>query len=153
MTSAYKEVTKASFTSVRNITLIDELCKTYRLSNLDVARISEGLTSSRGGILNAENWMYATLRAPDFLNRMVLFVAKCMKDGCWDAFDLVDNKLVYNWRKDKRYSIYADESKKGTKEYEEQRIAYYNAVRQYNMEHPENTIDFSDDLPAAYSND
>lgn len=119
LTSAYKEVTKASFTSVRNITLIDELCKTYRLSNLDVARISEGLTSSRGGILNVENWMYATLRAPDFLNRMVLFVAKCMKDGCWDAFDLVDNKLVYNWRKDKRYSIYADPSKKGTKEYEE----------------------------------
>lgn len=97
--------------------------------------------------------MYATLRAPDFLNRMVLFVAKCMKDGCWDAFDLVDNKLVYNWKKDKRYSIYADSSKKGTKEYEEQRIAYYNAVRQYNMEHPENTIDFSDDLPTAYSND
>ena len=153
LTSAYKEVTKASFTSIRNITIIDELCKTYRLSNLDVARISEGLTTSRGGVLNVENWMYATLRAPDFLNRMVLFVAKCMKDGCWDAFDLEDNKLVYNWKKDKRYSIYADPSKKGTKEYEEQRIAYYNAVRQYNREHPENTIDFSDDLPAAYSND
>lgn len=153
LTKAYKEVIKASFTSVRNITIIDELCKTYRLSNLDVARISEGLTTSRGGILNVENWMYATLRAPDFLNRMVLFVAKCYKDGCFEAFDLVDNKLVYNWRKDKRYSIYADPSKKGTKEYEEQRIAYYNAVRQYNREHPENTIDFSDDLPVAYSNE
>lgn len=153
LTSAYKEVTKASFTSIRNITIIDELCKTYRLSNLDVARISEGLTTSRGGILNVENWMYATLRSPDFLNRMVLFVAKCMKDGCWDAFDLKDNRLVYNWKKDKRYSIYADPSKKGTKEYEQQRIAYYNAVRQYNAEHPENTIDFSDDLPVAYSND
>lgn len=153
LTSAYKEVTKASFTSIRNITIIDELCKTYRLSNLDVARISEGLTTSRGGVLNVENWMYATLRSPDFLNRMVLFVAKCMKDGCWEAFDLEDNRLVYNWKKDKRYSIYADPSKKGTKEYEEQRIAYYNAVRQYNKEHPENTIDFSDDLPAAYSND
>lgn len=153
LASAYKEVTKASFTSVRNITIIDELCKTYRLSNLDVARISEGLTSSRGGILNIENWMYATLRAPDFLNRMVLFVAKCMKDGCWEAFDLVGNKLVYDWKKDKRFSIYADPSKKGTKEYEEQKIAYYNAVRQYNMEHPENTINFSDDLPVAYSSE
>lgn len=149
---AYLEVTKASFTSVRNITIIDELCKTYRLSNLDVARISEGLTTSRGGALNVENWMYATLRVPDFLNRMVLFVAKSMKDGCWEAFDLKDNKLVYNWRKDKRYSIYADPSKKGTKEYEEQRIAYYNAIRQYNQENPENTIDFSNDLPVAYSN-
>ncbi len=153
LTSAYKEVTRASFTSIRGITIIDELCKTYRLSNLDIARISEGLTTSRGGVANIENWMYSTLKAPDFLNRMVLFVAKCMKDGCWEAFDLKDNKLVYNWKKDKRYNIYADESKKGTKEYEEQRIAYYNAIRQYNKEHPESTIGFNDDLPVAYSNE
>lgn len=151
LTNAYKEVTKASFTSVRGITIIDELCKTYRLSNLDVARISEGLTTSTGGVLNPNKWMYQTLRAPDFLNRMVLFVAKCMKDGCWEAFDLENGQLTYNWKKDKRYSIYADKSKKGTKEYEQQRIAYYNAVRQYNEEHPENTIEFNDDLPMAYS--
>lgn len=151
--AAYMEVTKASFTSVRNITIIDELCKTYRLSNLDVARISEGLTTSRSGILNVENWMYATLRNPDFLNRMVLFVAKCMKDGCWEAFDLKDNKLIYDWRKDKRYSIYADKSKEGTEEYQRQKIAYYNAIRQYNANHPDNTIEYTDDLPEAYSNE
>ena len=153
LAAAYKEVTKASFTSVRNITIIDELCKIYRLSNLDVARISEGLTTSRSGILNVENWMYATLRSPDFLNRMVLFVAKCMKDGCWGAFDLKDNKLVYDWRKDKRYSVYADKSKEGTEEYQRQKIAYYNAIRQYNANHPDNTIGYTDDLPEAYSNE
>lgn len=153
LAAAYREVTKASFTSVRNITIIDELCKTYRLSNLDVARISEGLTTSRSGILNVENWMYATLRSPDFLNRMVLFVAKCMKDGCWEAFDLKDNKLVYDWRKDKRYSVYADKSKEGTEEYQQQKIAYYNAIRQYNANHPDNTIEYTDDLPEAYSNE
>ena len=153
LAAAYREVTKASFTSVRNITIIDELCKAYRLSNLDVARISEGLTTSRSGILNVENWMYATLRSPDFLNRMVLFVAKCMKDGCWEAFDLKDNKLVYDWRKDKRYSIYADKSKEGTEEYQRQKIAYYNAIRQYNANHPDNTIEYTDDLPEAYSNE
>ena len=153
LAAAYKEVTKASFTSVRNITIIDELCKIYRLSNLDVARISEGLTTSRSGILNVENWMYATLRSPDFLNRMVLFVAKCMKDGCWEAFDLKDNKLVYDWRRDKRYSVYADKSKEGTEEYQRQKIAYYNAIRQYNANHPDNTIGYTDDLPEAYSNE
>lgn len=152
LTKAYKEVTLASFTSMRNITIIDELCKTYRLSNLDIARISEGLTTSRGGLMNIENWMYTTLRAPDFLNRMVLFVAKAMKDGSWEAFDLKDNKLVYNWKKDKRFSIYADNSKKGTEEWNKQRIAYYNAIRQYNNEHPDSTIEYIDDLPVAYSN-
>ena len=39
----------------------------------------------------------------------------------------------------------------GTKEYEEQRIAYFNAIRQYNQEHPESTIGFDEDLPVAYS--
>ncbi len=97
--------------------------------------------------------MYATLRSPDFLNRMVLFVAKCMKDGCWEAFDLKDNKLVYDWRKDKRYSVYADKSKEGTEEYQRQKIAYYNAIRQYNANHPDNTIEYTDDLPEAYSNE
>ena len=151
LTKAYKEVTEASFTSVRGINIIDQLCKTYRLSNLDVARISEGLTTSTGGILNPSKWMYYTLRAPDFLNRMVLFVAKCMKDGCWEAFDIKDGKLIYDWKKDRRYSVYADKSKMGTKEYEEQRIAYFNAIRQYNQEHPESTIGFDEDLPVAYS--
>ena len=152
LASAYKEVTKASFTSIKNITIIDELCKTYRLSNLDVARISEGLTTSRGGALNIENWMYSTLRAPDFLNRMVLFIAKCMHDGSWDAFYLEDNQLKYDWKKDKRYSVFADKTKEGTKEYEEQKTAYFLAVRQYNLEHPDSPIGFDGDLPVAYSN-
>lgn len=151
---AYKEVTKASFTSIRNITIIDELCKTYRLSNLDVARISEGLTTSRGGILNIENWMYSTLRTPDFLNRMVLFVAKCMHDGSWEAFDLEDNKLKYDWRKDKRYSVFSGVDQGTKEEYEEQKVAYYNAIRQYNLENPDKVISFQDEdgLPVAYSN-
>jgi hypothetical protein len=114
---AYAEVTKASFTSIKNITIIDELCKTYRLSNLDVARISEGLTTSSSGVLNVEKWMYSTLRNPDFLNRMVLFVAKCMTDGSWDAFYLEDGELKYDWKKDKRFSVYADSTQKGTQKY------------------------------------
>lgn len=152
---SYKDVILASFTSARDITIIDELCKTYRLSNLDVARISEGLTTSHCGILNIENWLYSTLRTPDFLNRMVLFVAKCRTDGSWDAFTLNQKtrQLEYNWKKDKRYSAYADKSKKGTKEYEDAKVAYYNAIRIYNSENPEHTIDFTEDLPVAYSNE
>lgn len=96
--------------------------------------------------------MYQSLRAPDFLNRMVLFVAKCMHDGSWGAFYLENNQLKYNWKLDKRYSIFADKSKEGTKEYEAQKTAYFSAVRQYNLEHPDNTIGFDQDLPVAYSN-
>lgn len=152
---SYKSVIRASFTSARDITIIDEICKTYRLSNLDVARISEGLTTSHCGILNVENWLYATLRTPDFLNRMVLFVAKCRTDGCWEAFSLNQKtrQLEYDWKKDKRYAAFADKSKKGTKEYEDAKTAYYNAIRMYNQENPEHTISFDDNLPVAYSNE
>ena len=52
-----------------------------------------------------------TLRGPDFLNRMTLFVARCMQDGVWDAFSLdSENNLVYDWTKDKRFSIFASGS-------------------------------------------
>lgn len=38
---------------------------------------------------------------------MTLFVAKCYEDGVYDAFDIKDGELVYDWKKDKRFSIYA----------------------------------------------
>jgi hypothetical protein len=61
-----------------NITKLSALCAKYRISNTDLNRITERLRTGRGGILNADNWAYATLRSPDFMNRMVLFVARCM---------------------------------------------------------------------------
>lgn len=151
LTKAYKDVIIASFSSIRDITIIDELCKMYRLSNLDVARISDGLTTSRGGFCNIDTWMYKTLRAPDFLNRMVLFCAKCRKDGVWDAFDLDNNKLIYDWKKDKRFSIYASGNTNDPK-YNEQRIAYHNAIREYNAENSNNVIKYDDNLPRPYTN-
>jgi hypothetical protein len=30
-----------------------------------------------------------------------------MEDGVIDAWEVKDNELVYNWKKDKRFSIYA----------------------------------------------
>jgi hypothetical protein len=57
------------------ITLLSKLCVKYRLSNTDTARISERLRSNRQGLSNWDNIAYSSLRAPDFLNRMTLFIA------------------------------------------------------------------------------
>lgn len=149
LAKAYATVVKNSFTDGRSINIVNQLCQIYRLSNIDVSRISEGLKSERGA-MNFKDWMYATLRRPDFLNRMTLFVAKCYKDGVYDAFDIKDGKLVYNWRKDERFKIYASGDKANSK-YAEQMGAYYNAVRAYNLDHPEATIRFNEDLPMPYS--
>ena len=70
----------------------------FRISNIDIARISEGLKSGRGGIYNYDNYTFSTVRRPDFLNRMVLFVAKCIKDGTYDAFELNNNKFITDER-------------------------------------------------------
>ena len=71
--------------------LLSKLCLKYRISNTDVGRIAERAKTGRNGIFNTTNWLYSTLRGPDFLNRMTLFVAKCMHDGVWNAFSLDKN--------------------------------------------------------------
>ena len=155
LNKAYFEVTKNVFKSARSINIISQLCQIYRLSNMDVARISEGLKTDRG-IANFKTWLYASLRRPDFFNRMVMFVAHCMEDGVYDAFEIKDGKLVYDWKKDERFSIFAS-GKTNDPKYKEQMGAYYNAVRAYNADHPDATIGFNPfeegatPLPMPYS--
>ena len=155
LNKAYVEVTKNVFKNARSINIINQLCQIYRISNVDVARISEGLKTDRG-MANFKTWLYASLRRPDFLNRMVMFVAHCMEDGVYDAFDIKDGRLVYDWKKDKRFSIFAA-GKTSDPKYKEQMGAYYNAVRAYNADHPDATIGFNPfeegatPLPMPYS--
>lgn len=151
--NAYKTVVQNSFTDPRSINIVNQLCTQYRLSNIDTAKTSEGL-KTEGGIVNYNDWIYATLSKPDFLNRMVLFVAKCYKDGVYDAYSIEDGVLKYDWKKDKRFSIFASGDKTNPK-YAEQMGAYYNAVRAYNQDHEDAPISFNGDedpLPAPYSN-
>ena len=149
LAKAYTTVVKNAFTDGRSINIVNQLCQIYRLSNIDVSRISEGLKSERGAT-NFRNWLYATLRRPDFLNRMTLFVAKCYKDGVYDAFSIENGRLKYDWRKDDRFKIYASGNTSDPK-YAKQMGAYYNAVRAYNLDHPEATIRYNEDLPMPYS--
>ena len=156
----YKEVIAEGVTNVMTMTKLNQFNIKYRLSNLDVARISEGQKTGRGGILNAENWAYATLRGPDYLNRMVLFVAKMHHDGCYDAYELdkKTKRLEYNWRKDKRFDLIAKKEQGievNQEEYNKQKSLYYSLIRAFNMEgfrKPNGEqLNYSDDLPDAYT--
>ncbi len=154
---AYKDVIANSFKSDRDINLISELCLRYRLSNVDVAKIAERAKASRGGVYNIERWEYSTLRGPDFLNRMVLFTARCKQDGVWDGwyFDS-ENRLKYNWKKDKRFDKLA-RGLKDDPEYAKQKGMYMTRVKIYNSEHPEANISYNLDaeqgLPEPYTQD
>lgn len=149
--NAYAYVTKHATSNAMAVNLLGKLCSKYRLSNTDVGRIGERYKTGRNGIFNYDNWLYGTMRSPDFINRMTLFVAKCMHDGVWDAYSIdKDNNLVYNWREDKRFSIYASKQTNHA-DYKRQKSLYFSKIKEYNEEHPDNPIDFTSDLPSPYS--
>lgn len=151
---AYAYVVTNGVSNAMNITKLSALCAKYRISNTDLNRITERLRTGRSGVLNAENWAYATLRSPDFMNRMVLFVARCMQDGCWEAMTVEDDILKYNWKRDKRFEIYASGNKEHP-EYKKQKSLYLSKVQEYNEEHPENQLEYDEHnethLPEPYS--
>lgn len=130
--------------------LLSAMCTKYRLSNVDMAAVETRLRSGRAGICNINEFMYYTLKGPDFYNRMILFVAKLMEDGVWDAISFEDGKMVYDWKKDKRFSIYAS-GNTSHPDYAKQRGLYYSYIRMHNQEHPENKLEYSDDLKEPYT--
>ena len=147
---AYKEVMQNILTNVRSVNKISLLNKQFNIS-FDVSNPSESLKTGRAGFFNYQEYAYSTLKRPDFLNRMTLFVAKCIQDGCFDALSEQDGRLIYDWRKDKRFEAFAsgDQSRK---EYFEQRGLYLSKIRMYNQENPDKQLSYTDDLPTPYSN-
>lgn len=147
----YKEVFKEGCTNMMTMTKLNQFNIKYGFSNFDAANVAERLKTGRGGVLNADNWAYWTLRAPDYLNRMTLFVAKLHHDGAYDAYSLDENhRLKYDWRKDKRFEAYAA-GRTSDEKYNEQRALYYSMIRAFNVENPKTQLAYTDDLPDAYT--
>jgi hypothetical protein len=156
---AYKFVLGQGVHSAMDIDLLDKFNSKYLISNINREQLQEAHKTNRAGITNISNLLYSTLRKPDFLNRMVLFIAQMHKDGCYDAYSLDENnRLKYDWKKDKRFNLFAlkEEGKAiNLEEYNKQKSLYYSLIRQFNLEGYRNEngeqLNFSDDLPDAYS--
>ena len=98
-----------AFTSdadIASYTLCESLNKIYSIANEDISRTVENSMLSRHGMLaNLSKYMYLANSAPDYFNRLTLFVAKMMEDGCFEAHSLdKDGMLKYDFKKDKRFS-------------------------------------------------
>lgn len=149
---AYGIVTKDMLTNRALASVISQLCIKYRMSNIDVSNVAEGMKTGTKGLFHFENELYRTLKDPDFLNRMVLFVAKAMEDGTWNAFDLnKDGELVYDWKKDKRFSLLAANDKSNLELYNKQKSLFFSLIKLWNDEHPNNQITDMSTLPMPYS--
>lgn len=105
-------------------------------------------------------WMNS---APDYLNRLTLFVAKMIHDGCYDAHYMNDKgEFVYDPTKDKRFEVYFKKRKQydfkfaqNDKEYNDQRSLYISMLDDFNVENiklNEPKLDERKDLiPRAYT--
>ena len=150
---AYQFVLRQGVHSAMTIDLLDKLNSKYLISNINIEQQQEGYKTNRGGITNAGNWAYATLRKPDFLNRMVLFMGKLKHDNSHRAYSIVDGKLVYNWRMDGRFDLLASNDKNNMEAYNKQKALYLSQIMKFNEENPGANLPVSLDtnLPDGYT--
>lgn len=105
--SAYEKLFTVDKQFSQEFNLIDKLNTTYGIANMDVNMLAQKLQTDRRGIFRGlGRLMYASNTLPDFYNRLSLFLAKMIADGSYEAHKLVDGKLVYDPRDDKRFSHY-----------------------------------------------
>lgn len=149
---AYQYVLKKGSASTLTIDLLDKFNTKYLISNINVEQQQEGYKSDTQGIAS-NNWAYATLRKPDFLNRMVLFMAKLRHDGSHKAYSVENGILKYDWRKDDRFSLLATNNKQDPEAYNKQKSLYLSQIIAYNKEHTDNQLPvaLTTNLPDGYT--
>lgn len=136
----------------------------YRVANMDANIIAQKTLADRFGLLNTGlDIMYYTNTRPDWYNRLSVFVAKMIEDGCWEAHYLDDqNRLIYDISKDHRYNVYWNnqdkEPKPGDSNYkifQEQKARYNWAIQSFIKNEFKNAdgtlIKEGDPLPIAYT--
>lgn len=121
------------------------------MANADPRQVQERLSSSKSGIKNMDSdTLYICNRIPDTYHRLGLLIAKMIHDGCWEAHSIVDDKLVYDFKKDARFNLLSDpNANKNSKKYKEQHSLYTAMLEQFNREGY--NLQEGDELPRAYT--
>lgn len=137
-----------------SLTLCETLNKTYGIANEDISQIVNTTMTNRHGVLaNVSKYMYIFSSAPDYFNRLTLFVAKMMEDGCFEAHSLdADGNLVYDFKKDTRFSELVkhglNSNYRGEK-YLEQKGLYLAMLEQFQLE-GRNYIEYDENSKVIY---
>ena len=158
LTEAYHLMLK----SQKDFNLIWELNDEYRIANRDMNQIVDKAKVDRHGLNFYSNMLYWSNTAPDYVNRLSLFLAKMVKDGCYEAHELDENGILkYNPEKDARYSHYLNKRKQYDYKmhstdnlYNDQRSKYLATIQEFNETRVvtgEEPLTEKDLLPAAYT--
>ena len=153
---ALEYVVHTSHKNISSVSLLQQINAIYQMANQSVNQIAN---QRRVNWLNIKNWgrdtLFLTATAPDFMHRMSIMVAKMMADGCWEAHELVDGKLVYNFKKDARFKEYLANNT-SHKDYLKQKSLYETMIDEFNKagytKEDGTQLTIGDDLPRAYTN-
>lgn len=115
----------------------------YGLNDMDINTLTQRLSSDNVGIFNFWNIGFKFASRPDFYNRLTIFSAQMRGDGCFEAHSVKNNKLIYDWTKDKRFDLFAKTkesdvnilSKSDQEKYKKQKGLYIAMARQFMAEH------------------
>jgi hypothetical protein len=134
---------------ITNVTKGEALNALFRLADTDINKLAERVRTNKAGALNTtERLLFWSNTAPDYRNRLTMLIAQLHHDGIWDALSVVDRHLVYDWKKDKRFSALAS-GNKANPEYNKQLGLYLSLMNDIN-EHEGLNLKFGDALPRMY---
>jgi hypothetical protein len=80
-----------------------------------------------------EDWAFRMASRPDFYNRMTIFESQMREDGSFEAHEMLNGELIYNYKKDKRYEAMFTQPK-GSDAYNKAYSNYLTAIKQFREE-------------------
>lgn len=154
MVKAYKHAIADAVHYGNNKSMSELLNEQYGLNDMDMNTYADKVKSDQAGIWNFWSAAFRFASRPDFYNRMTIFGAQMRGDGCWEAHSVHNGKLVYDWKKDKRFDAYAN-GNTASPDYKKQEALYYTMAHQLVKEHTRNEdgslFRVGDALPKAYT--
>lgn len=111
-------------------TLVQLFNELYGVNDMDMNSYIDKIKSDQHGMLNFTNLTFMFASRPDYYNRMLIFCAKMINEGCLEAHHVSkEGRLIYNWKEDKRFNLFANGINKGSVEYNQQKALYYEMAK------------------------
>lgn len=155
MVDAYKTVNKDLFHYSDKPTKCQLINELYGINDMDMNQYADKLRTDKHGLFHINELAFKFTSRPDFYNRMTIILAQMKEQGVWDALEVKDNKLVYNWKKDKRFSAYAN-NETSNPDYIKQKSLYLAIAQQFvaeGVQNPDGSLfEIGQPLPYAYTN-
>lgn len=144
----------------KNVNLVDSMNHLYMISTEDINLLNKKHSIGQNGLLSFRSeQLYWQNSIADYGNRMGLFLARLIEDGSLRAHKLVDNRIVYDWKLDDRFSVYRKYYKNANNvpekyrdEFNKQRGLYITLMNDFNRNKTtERPLVEGDQLPQAYT--